>query len=107
MAGETACPIRSSTTALETAAPPSDEGSLAPSDNEGMTEKELTRRWAQTWKDAGPELEKIRLHEARDEDITLSLTLLARAFNYATSNQPPGGSSGLVEMQRHMAKLRR
>jgi hypothetical protein len=72
-----------------------------------MTEEETIRRWAQTWKAAGPELERIRLREARDEDNLLSLRLLARAFNYATSTQPPGESSGLVEMQRHMAKLRR
>ena len=67
----------------------------------------MIRRWVQTWKNAGSELEKIRLREARDEDNTLSLRLLARAFNYATSNQPPSESSGLIEMQRHMAKLRR
>jgi hypothetical protein len=72
-----------------------------------MTEEETIRRWAQTWKAAGPELERIRLREARDEDNLLSLRLLARAFNHATSTQPPNESSGLVEMQRHMAKLRR
>jgi len=71
-----------------------------------MTEKETIRRWAQTWKEFGPELEKIRLREVRDEDNLLSLSLLARAFNHATSTQPPSESSGLVEMQRHLAKLR-
>jgi hypothetical protein len=72
-----------------------------------MTEQELTRRWAQTWKQFGPELELIRLREVRDEDNLLSLQLLARAFNQATSAQPPSESSGLVEMQRHLAKLRK
>lgn len=67
----------------------------------------MVRLWAQTWKKAGPELEKIRLREVRDEDNLLSLQLLARAFNHATSTQPPDQSSGLVEMQRHFAKLRR
>ena len=76
------------------------------SDNGDMTETEMIRRWAQTWKEAGPELELIRLREVRDEDNLLSLSQLARAFNYATSTQPPGESSGLVEMQRHLAKLR-
>ena len=71
-----------------------------------MTEKEAIRRWDQTWKEAGPELEKIRLRDVRDEDNLLSLQLLARAFNHATSTQPPDGSSGLVEMQRYFAKLR-
>jgi hypothetical protein len=72
-----------------------------------MTEKEMVRHWAQTWKKFGPELEKIRLREVRDEDNLLSLKLLAPAFNHATRTQPPDLSSGLVEMQRHLAKLRR
>ena len=71
-----------------------------------MTEKEAIRLWAQTWKEFGPELERIRLCEVRDEDNLQSLQLLARAFNHATRTQPPDESSGLVEMQRYFAKLR-
>jgi hypothetical protein len=77
------------------------------SENEDMTEKETIRLWAQTWKAAGPELEKIRLREVRDEDNLLSLKLLAPAFNHAVRTQAPDESPGLVEMQRHLAKLRR
>ena len=76
------------------------------SDNEDMTEKESLRQWARTWKQFSSELERIRLREVRDENNLLSLRLLARAFNHATSIKPPGESSGLVEMQRHLAKLR-
>lgn len=72
-----------------------------------MTETEKIRQWVQTWKEAGPELEKIRLREIREEDNLLSLKLLARAFNHATRTQTPAASSGLVEMQRYFAKLRR
>ena len=72
-----------------------------------MTEADMVRRWAKTWKEYGPELEKIRLRDVRDADNLLSLKLLARAFNQATSQQPPRESSGLIEMQRHFAKLRR
>ena len=72
-----------------------------------MTERESARKWAQTWKEYGPELEKIRLREVRDEDNLLSLKLLARVFNHATKTQPPDESPGLVEMQRYFAKLRR
>lgn len=71
-----------------------------------MTVKEMNLRWAQTWKIAGPELERIRLREVRDEDNLLSLRLLAPAFELAVRTQPPDASSGLVEMQRHLAKLR-
>jgi len=72
-----------------------------------MTEKEMIQRWVQTWNDYGPELEKIRLREVRDEDNLLSLRLLARAFNHATRTQLPDDSPGMVEMQRIFAKLRR
>jgi hypothetical protein len=72
-----------------------------------MTEKEMIRRWAQTWKEAGPELERIRLREVRDQDNLLALEQLADAFDHATRTQPPRASSGLVEMQRHLAKLPR
>lgn len=66
----------------------------------------MIRRWAQTWKLAGPELERIRLREVRDEDSLLSLRLLAPAFELAVRNAPADASPGLVEMQRHFAKLR-
>lgn len=65
-----------------------------------------TKQWVQTWVQAGPELERIRLREVREEDTRLSLRLLARAFNQATARQPPDQSPGLVEMQRYFAKLR-
>lgn len=74
---------------------------------EDMTEREAVRKWAQTWKEYGPELEKIRLREARDEDNLLSLKLLTPAFEQAARASPPDESSGFVEMQRHLAKLRR
>jgi hypothetical protein len=76
------------------------------SDNRGMTEAEMIRQWVQTWKQSGPELELTRLREVRDEDQLLSLSQLARAFNYATRTQPPDESPGLVEMQHYLAKLR-
>lgn len=72
-----------------------------------MTEKESILRWVRTWKEFGPELERMRLREVRDEDNLLSLRLLAPMFNHATSTQPLGDSSGLVDMQRHLAKLRK
>jgi len=72
----------------------------------GITVEEMKWRWAQTWKTAGPELEKIRLREVRDEDNRLSLRLLAPAFELALRMQSPDASSGLVEMQRHFSKLR-
>jgi hypothetical protein len=67
----------------------------------------MLRRWAETWKKTGPELERIRLREVRDEDNLLSLRLLAPAFELAIRTRPPDETSGLVEMQRYLAKIRR
>lgn len=72
-----------------------------------MTEQELMRRWVETWKQAGPELELIRLREVLDEDTRLSLQQLASLFNHATRTKPPDDSPGMVEMQRLFAKLPR
>ena len=67
----------------------------------------MIRKWVDAWKEAGPELERIRLREVRDEDNLLSLQLLAPAFEQAAQTQPPDNTSGLVEMQQYFAKLRR
>ena len=71
-----------------------------------MTEKEIIARWVGTWKEYGPELERIRLREVREEDNLLSLQLLAPAFEHARMTQGPDQVSGLVEMQRYFAKLK-
>jgi hypothetical protein len=76
-------------------------------DNHGMEERELMRRWVQTWSEAGPELEAIRRREIREADNLKVLELLEPAFNHAVRTMPPRPSSGLVEMQHWLAKLRR
>ncbi|HLK22648.1 MAG TPA: hypothetical protein VKT81_27065 [Bryobacteraceae bacterium] len=70
-------------------------------------EHELTRRWVETWKEAGPQLEAIRRREIREADNLQVLALLESAFNYALHSLPPRESSGMVEMQAWFAKLRR
>ncbi|HXK01430.1 MAG TPA: hypothetical protein VMS37_03445 [Verrucomicrobiae bacterium] len=70
-----------------------------------MTERDLMRRWALTWKQAAPELEAIRRLEIAQVDNLHALELLEDAFNQAVASIPPRPSSGLVEMQRWLAKL--
>ncbi len=72
-----------------------------------MDEREAMRRWVETWRQAGPELEAIRRKEIENINTLESLAALEGAFNYATRNVPPYETSGLVEMQRWFAKLRR
>jgi hypothetical protein len=67
----------------------------------------MIRRWVQTWKEAGPELDAIRRREIREADNLQILASLERAFNHAARTMPPRPSSGMVEMQEWFAKLRR
>ena len=72
-----------------------------------MDEREAMRRWVETWKQAGPELEAIRRQEIRVANNLEVLASLEGAFNHALRTQPLRESSGMVEMQRWFAKLRR
>jgi hypothetical protein len=73
-------------------------------DNKGMEERELMRRWVETWKQAGPELEAIRQREIQEADNDQVLRILESSMNFAL-HSPARPSSGLVEMQRLFAKL--
>ncbi len=70
-----------------------------------MDEREVIRRWVQTWNDAAPELEAIRRREIREADNLQVLAALEGAFNHATRTLPPRESSGLVEMHAWLARL--
>jgi hypothetical protein len=74
-------------------------------------EKELTKRWIETWRETGPLLRKIR-----DEELAAMTEDGARAANDAVLSMTDyehwiaperGESSGLVEQQRLFARLRR
>jgi hypothetical protein len=75
--------------------------------NQTMDEHEIMRRSVEVWRDAGPQLETIRRREIREADNLQVLALLESAFNHALRTMPARQSSGLVEMQRWFAKLRR
>lgn len=65
------------------------------------------RRWAQTWKAAGPELERIRREELRRMDAFKAIALLCGPADYEVPPRAPKPTSGLVDQQRLFAKLRR
>jgi hypothetical protein len=71
-----------------------------------MDEREAMRRWVETWKLAGPELEAILRKEIEKLDVQKELAALECAFNHAVHNAHPEPTSGLVEMQRWFSKLR-
>ena len=72
-----------------------------------MDDHEMTRRWVEAWKEADPVLEAIRHREIREADNLQVLAILESAFNHAVRTMPPRPSSGMVEMQAWLAKLRR
>jgi hypothetical protein len=72
-----------------------------------MDEREAMRRWVETWKLAGPELEAIRRKEIEKIDVHQHLASLESAFNYATRTLPPRETSGLAELHEWLAKLAR
>lgn len=70
-----------------------------------MTNEEA-REYVERWKKAGPALEKIRREELRtmrfEEEATAIDLLLEAGLRCA----PPSTTSGLVEMQRILARAR-
>ncbi|MCC7518694.1 MAG: hypothetical protein IT578_05870 [Verrucomicrobiae bacterium] len=67
-------------------------------------ERELTLKWIETWRLAGPELERIRREEIETCDTSVAVRALDDAFESARLHSPTGGWSGLVEQQAVFAK---
>ena len=72
-----------------------------------MEERDLLRRWVETWEEAAPHLQAIRRREIQEADNLKVLALLEGAFNHALRTLPPRPSSGMVEMQQWLKKLPR
>lgn len=66
----------------------------------------LGRRWVQAWKNAAPELERIRRQELRQLDAYAAITLLCGPADYREAPRAPKPTSGLIEQQRILQKLR-
>jgi len=64
----------------------------------------LGRRWAQAWKEAGPELERLRREDLRRLDPRRAIALLCGPADYRVPPRAPKPTSGLVEQQRWFMK---
>lgn len=62
------------------------------------------RRWVQTWKQAGPRLERVRRAELRRLDPQRAIALLCGEADYTVPPRAPQPTSGLVEQQRWFMK---
>jgi hypothetical protein len=69
-----------------------------------MEERELMRRWVETWKRAGPKLEAIRQREMREVNIAEAVHQLFNSPEHL-HHGPRLMTSGLVEQQAWFALL--
>jgi hypothetical protein len=62
--------------------------------------------WVRIWQAAGPRLEAIRLEELHRTPIAEFVESMSDAFRAAMRHAEPRTTSGLVEQQRLLGKLR-
>lgn len=65
------------------------------------------KRWVQAWKEAGPELERLKREELRRLDTVHAIALLCGPADYTVPPRAPKPTSGLVEQQRWFMKAAR
>jgi hypothetical protein len=70
------------------------------------TPSSALRDWVATWRRAGPALERLKRDELRALDTVIALQQLADAFEHALQRSPMLSTSGLVEQQRILQRLR-
>jgi hypothetical protein len=64
----------------------------------------LAKRWVETWKLAGQDLERIRRQELRQLDTYRAIEQLCGLGDYTRPPRAPKPTSGLVEQQRWFMK---
>ena len=67
-------------------------------------EKAQLKEWAETWKRAGPALERFRREELRRFRYEDNVGAIDSLLDMAVRHAPPRPSSGLVEQQRLFRK---
>jgi hypothetical protein len=70
-------------------------------------EENLTKRWVQTWREAGPRLEEIRRRELRQMTYQQRIKAVDALLQIGSRFGKPRTTSGLVEQQRLFQKARR
>jgi hypothetical protein len=70
-------------------------------------EIERTKKWVETWRKAGPILEKIRRNEVRNLDSFKTIAHLCGPADYTVAPRAPKPTSGLIEQQYWFMKAAR
>ena len=68
--------------------------------------RELLRRWVDTWRRAGPELDEVRRREIEFSDTQEAVRQVFGTGDDPIDIPPPPATSGLVEQQAWFAKIR-
>lgn len=63
--------------------------------------------WVAIWKETGPILEQMQIDEHRAASLEDTLLALSDVNEYSIKMHKPLPSSGIIEMQRLFAKLRK
>lgn len=74
---------------------------------EPPADRELLRRWVETWRLAGVELDEIRRREIESVDTREAIRQIFGPAGPWLRDLPAPTTSGLVEQQAWFAKLRR
>jgi hypothetical protein len=67
--------------------------------------RDLIRRWVETWRGAGPELEAVRRHDAGSVTIQETVRQLFEGMESVLAAPAPA-TSGLVEQQMWFSRIR-
>ena len=62
---------------------------MKPAADMTIEERELTLRWIEGWKQAGPVLEELRAAEIREANTVRSMEMLDGLFDHAAKSTPP------------------
>jgi hypothetical protein len=79
---------------------------LSMPDPSANSQDELLRRWVDTWRQAGPELDAARRREIESADTPEAVRQLFGTGDDPIDIPPPPATSGLVEQQAWFAKMR-
>lgn len=71
-----------------------------------VSEKEKMRYWVRNWKKTGKILQKLRIKEYYESDPSETILSLSDASRAALKANPPKPTSGLIEMQRYLLRMK-
>lgn len=68
---------------------------------------EATKRWLDNWREVNNKLEELRIKEIRENDVTESIASFDIAFKSALWLSPNNPTSGLIQLQELLNKLKK